>query len=155
MIYRQVVFKLKAIAKELLITSMLLSGLINSVNTSASGIIFLTTGSLPPQGSAGCTGTGFIRQWSLQAMDFTMLVTTLLTCSPRTNGIGIMEAFSKLIWHTLASIWGISLATAIAAQLLVGYGSAGPWCTTASGPYLWHYMCVSDSAMAPVLQLSV
>ncbi|KAI8813183.1 hypothetical protein BJ742DRAFT_791314 [Cladochytrium replicatum] len=53
MIYRQVVFKPKAIARELLITSMLMSGLINSVNTTASGIIFLTTGSIPPKGSAG------------------------------------------------------------------------------------------------------
>ncbi|KAI8800443.1 hypothetical protein BJ742DRAFT_860054 [Cladochytrium replicatum] len=152
---RHLVVKPKPIAREHLVTSMLLSGLINSINTMVSGSLFLASGSLPPRGSVACSTSGFLRQWTLQALDFTLLVITLTTVSvlmvqtfvselkimlddhftqQKTNSVGIMDAISKRIWYILGSVWGVSFATAIAAQFIIGYAPTGAWCSIAQTP---------------------
>ncbi|KAI8813181.1 hypothetical protein BJ742DRAFT_849958 [Cladochytrium replicatum] len=136
LIVRHAVVRPQMIARELLVTSMLVSGLINSVNSVSSGFVVITTGKMPPRGSAQCTTSGFVRQWSLQSLDFTLLAITLTTSSvlmQKTN-VGIMDVISKYIWVILGCCWGVSLGTATAAHFVIGYAPSGAWCWIAGTP---------------------
>ncbi|KAI8806783.1 hypothetical protein BJ742DRAFT_898446 [Cladochytrium replicatum] len=137
LLIRHVIIRPKMIAREMLVTSMLVSGLINSVNTMISGCIYLATGALPITGTVACSTSGFIRQWTMPALDYTLLVISLTTSSvlmQKTNSAGVMDAISKNIWYILAAIWGVSLGTAITAQTAVGYINSGTWCWIAGEP---------------------
>ncbi|KAI8803728.1 hypothetical protein BJ742DRAFT_489686 [Cladochytrium replicatum] len=137
LIYRHAFVRPAMVARECLITSMLVAGLINSINTMVQTLSYLGRVDTPPRGSAACTTAGFLAQMSVQALDLNLLAITLITTTvltKRSDSMRILSFVSKWLWYMLAVIWGIPVTTGTAAHFIVGYAPAGVWCWIADSP---------------------
>ncbi|KAJ3062040.1 hypothetical protein HK102_008899 [Quaeritorhiza haematococci] len=101
-----------------------------------SGGFNITLNYIPP--GAFCWINGFIGQWTVQVCDFSTLAIALVTffvLKSRTSGEAVMASIAKQIWYIIGLIWFIPLCTAIAAQLIIGYGPTGSnWCWIPATP---------------------
>ncbi|KAK3670410.1 hypothetical protein LTR78_009650 [Recurvomyces mirabilis] len=126
-----VVFPPKRHFRQVLICNLLLADWINSFNNTVSGIVVLSDwrnrNSLLP--GPGCTANAYIGQFSVQAIDFNILVISIaVLITVRKNNIAAEQS-----WLTLAGVCAVPwIMPIITSNIGLGLGIYGPvtgnWC---------------------------
>ncbi|KAK9721297.1 hypothetical protein K7432_003525 [Basidiobolus ranarum] len=113
-----------------LILSLSIADFSNSLNNVVSGVKQYKEGSLQPD--IFCTANGFIGQLTVQAQDFSTLLTAIVTFVAISKPLEWLHSSNFLQiyepWLYLC-IWGVSLTTSLVGLFTVGYVPvSGNWC---------------------------
>ncbi|KAG4412268.1 hypothetical protein IFR04_014594 [Cadophora malorum] len=123
-----------------LIINLTVADFINAANNSSSGLWVLLMNT-PLRAGTGCTINGFVGQLSIQAVDFSILIITIVTLWVVTSTRSKHDMKLSYIFIFCGGSWALPLITSGIALIMNAYGPAATnWCWIDEEPVYLRYV---------------